>query len=123
MEKGNISSIFDILESKTYLTNWITGIVISGGLAVLVGTVKDKLTFAAICTAFVTACFLEGLAFLFLAAYGYATFAAMLMSAVVCGGAGVLLLLTLVGVIRRYVQKDLKKIVEDRLGAKGEGNA
>lgn len=122
MDKSNITSIFDILENRNYVANWITGIVIAGGLSVLVATIKDKLTFAAICSSFVTACFLQGLAFLFLAAYGYASFSTMLACAVVCGGAGILLLLTLVGVIRSYVEKDLKKIAEEKLGVKGESN-
>lgn len=119
--QGGIISVRQIVENADYVANWITGLVISGGLSLLVATIKDKLTFIAICTAFFTSTFLFGITYPSLIAYGYSGLISMTLWALTCGAGGFALLLLLVSVIRKFIEKDGKRIAERAFGSITEG--
>lgn len=114
-----IVSIRQILDNYDWLANWFFGLALAGGFSVLVSTIKDKLTFAAIITSFMTAILFNTAGYFIMAVYGYGGLVWTVIWALTCGGGGVVLLLTFVGVIRKFIEKDGKRIMENTL--RGDG--
>lgn len=113
---NEITSIRQVVENADWVTNWVTALVVSGGLSLLIGTVKDKLTFTAIATSFITATFMTAAGYPVLVSYGYGGLVSTMVLAVMTGAGGIVILLTFVTVIRKFIQTDAKRMAERALG-------
>lgn len=109
-------SIRSIFANADYLSNWITGIAVAGGFSVLV-SFKDKLTGAAVIVSFCTACLFAAVGGMILLQYGYGL-SALAFYGMVCGAAGALMLLFIIGVMRRFYQRrdDIADSILNRAG-------
>lgn len=111
-----IISIRSILGNIDYLSNWITAVVVAGNFSVLI-SLKDKLTGAAIAISFWTSISMAMVGWPLLLQYGYGGLGMALGFGMLCGVAGMLILMTLIGVITRVYRR--KEDIADNLLSKG----
>lgn len=102
----SVTSVRTIISNADYLSNWITTTVMAGSFSVLI-SFKDKLTGAAIMISFLSSTLLATSVWPILLQYGYGGLGSSISCGVVCGLAGMTILMTLIGVIGRiYRRKD-----------------
>ena len=106
-----ITSIRNILDNYDYVANWITAVVVAGIFASLVG-LSDKLVAGALAFSFFTSVMLAVVLWPIMLVEGYGSFLYSIMFGIVIGSAGVLILLTLVGLIRTRVKKRMESLAD-----------
>ena len=101
-----IVSIRSIISNADYLSNWMTAVITAGGFSALIAF-KDKLTGAALMASFLASAMLATAGWPLLLQYGYGSLSLSIAWGALCGIAGMTMLLTLIGIIRRvYVRRD-----------------
>lgn len=101
-----IASVRSIISNADYLSNWITAVVTAGSFSALI-SFKDKLTGAALMTAFLASSMLATAGWPLLLQYGYGSVGFSIAWGLLCAIGGMTMLMTMIGVIRRfYVRKD-----------------
>ncbi len=99
-----ITSVRTIVNNVDYLSNWITTVVVAASFSALI-SMKDKLTGAAIFLSFSASVALAMSGWPLLLQYGYGGLGTSIGYGVVCGVAGMTILMTLIGVIRRFYNR------------------
>ena len=100
----DINSVRSIITNADYLSNWITTVVVAASFSALI-SMKDKLTGAAIFLSFSASSLLAIAGWPLLLQYGYGGLGTSIGYGVVCGVAGMTILMTLIGVIRRFYNR------------------
>ena len=103
---ADMTSVRTIVTNADYLSNWITTLVMAGSFSALI-SFKDKLTGAALMVSFLASSLLAVAGWPLLLQYGFGTLGWSIAYGVVCGLAGMTILMTLIGVMKRfYTRKD-----------------
>lgn len=97
-------SLKSIISNADYLSNWITGVVVAGGFSAII-SFKDRLTGAAVMVSFCASTLLALVGWPLLLRYGFGGLGETMIFAMVCGIAGMTILLTLIAMIRRVQER------------------
>lgn len=116
MSDGGFISLKSIVSNADYLSNWITGVAVAGGFSALI-SFKDKLTGAAIMLSFCASTLMALAGWPVLLRYGYGGLGETLVFAMICGIAGMTILLTFISMIRRVYERAPK--IADHILTKG----
>lgn len=101
-----ITSVRTIVTNADYLSNWITTVVMAGSFSALI-SFKDKLTGAALMVSFLSSSLLAIAGWPLLLQYSFGGLGFSIAYGVICGLAGMTILMTLIGVMKRfYTRKD-----------------
>lgn len=116
-EPVEITSVRTIVTNADYLSNWITTVVVAASFSALI-SMKDKLTGAAIFLSFASSVAMAMSGWPLLLQYGYGGLGTSIAYGVVCGVAGMTILMTLIGVIRRFYNRrnDIGDAALNRVG-------